>query len=113
MIRRPPRSTLFPYTTLFRSLSRREPRREVRPRARLRPAVRQLRPAERLREEVVATVEARPEGRDVDEIDADPHGALMPGVRNHETQSHGERSRASAVGARTASALRRDRKSVV
>src|SRR5439155_16695453 len=29
------------------------------------------------------------------------------GVRNHETQSHGERSRASAVGARTASALRR------
>src|SRR5256885_4081264 len=24
MIRRPPRSTLFPYTTLFRSLSRRE-----------------------------------------------------------------------------------------
>src|SRR5690348_18384491 len=25
MIRRPPRSTLFPYTTLFRSLTRREP----------------------------------------------------------------------------------------
>src|SRR2546430_5243681 len=25
MIRRPPRSTLFPYTTLFRSVSRREP----------------------------------------------------------------------------------------
>src|SRR5258705_5940096 len=25
MIRRPPRSTLFPYTTLFRSLARREP----------------------------------------------------------------------------------------
>src|SRR2546430_7702560 len=25
MIRRPPRSTLFPYTTLFRSQSRREP----------------------------------------------------------------------------------------
>src|SRR5260370_4713959 len=25
MIRRPPRSTLFPYTTLFRSLSRRSP----------------------------------------------------------------------------------------
>src|SRR5689334_23950083 len=32
MIRRPPRSTLFPYTTLFRSASRREPLR--RPRAR-------------------------------------------------------------------------------
>src|SRR2546426_6674910 len=63
--------------SLQRRLSRREPRREVRPRARLRPAVRQLRPAERLREEVVATVEARPEGRDVDEIDADPHGALV------------------------------------
>src|SRR2546430_5953749 len=27
MIRRPPRSTLFPYTTLFRSLRRRRPRR--------------------------------------------------------------------------------------
>src|SRR5437667_1673125 len=26
MIRRPPRSTLFPYTTLFRSASRRSPR---------------------------------------------------------------------------------------
>src|SRR5205085_8606765 len=26
MIRRPPRSTLFPYTTLFRSASRRHPR---------------------------------------------------------------------------------------
>src|SRR5687768_18096776 len=25
MIRRPPRSTLFPYTTLFRSLARRDP----------------------------------------------------------------------------------------
>src|SRR3712207_8377498 len=33
MIRRPPRSTLFPYTTLFRS---------VRPEERLPPAIRQL-----------------------------------------------------------------------
>src|SRR5437879_8127156 len=33
MIRRPPRSTLFPYTTLFRSLGRRRERRRVRPRA--------------------------------------------------------------------------------
>src|SRR5260370_31084859 len=33
MIRRPPRSTLFPYTTLFRSLHRRDrPRRRARPR---------------------------------------------------------------------------------
>src|SRR3712207_6886797 len=31
MIRRPPRSTLFPYTTLFRSLSPRQPGRHVRP----------------------------------------------------------------------------------
>src|SRR2546426_8847730 len=29
MIRRPPRSTLFPYTTLFRSLSRSERRRDL------------------------------------------------------------------------------------
>src|SRR3989441_11178141 len=31
MIRRPPRSTLFPYTTLFRSLLRPRPRREAGP----------------------------------------------------------------------------------
>src|SRR3712207_7314786 len=31
MIRRPPRSTLFPYTTLFRSVPVREPPRGVRP----------------------------------------------------------------------------------
>src|SRR2546422_4228286 len=31
MIRRPPRSTLFPYTTLFRSTSRRGPRRRGEP----------------------------------------------------------------------------------
>src|SRR3712207_8791125 len=31
MIRRPPRSTLFPYTTLFRSASRSSPRREIDP----------------------------------------------------------------------------------
>src|SRR5258705_2958772 len=35
MIRRPPRSTLFPYTTLFRSLGRHDPRVAAwRPRAR-------------------------------------------------------------------------------
>src|SRR3712207_8991067 len=34
MIRRPPRSTLFPYTTLFRSGRRRTPARRRRPRAR-------------------------------------------------------------------------------
>src|SRR2546422_5070232 len=33
MIRRPPRSTLFPYTTLFRSASRRSPTRAARRRA--------------------------------------------------------------------------------
>src|SRR3712207_8170303 len=32
MIRRPPRSALLPYTTLFRSLLRRQPRRSRRPR---------------------------------------------------------------------------------
>src|SRR2546430_3084950 len=34
MIRRPPRSTLFPYTTLFRSLQRDRPRRGLRRRVR-------------------------------------------------------------------------------
>src|SRR5260370_32396828 len=38
MIRRPPRSTLFPYTTLFRSRRRRDPAREG-ARDRLRPRV--------------------------------------------------------------------------
>src|SRR2546427_7735671 len=38
MIRRPPRSTLFPYTTLFRSLQNRaEPRRSIRALQRLNP----------------------------------------------------------------------------
>src|SRR5438034_2984588 len=37
MIRRPPRSTLFPYTTLFRSRAPRRPHARRRPRAR-RPA---------------------------------------------------------------------------
>src|SRR2546426_6885668 len=31
MIRRPPRSTLFPYTTLFRSVAHREPQRDAWP----------------------------------------------------------------------------------
>src|SRR2546430_12156342 len=45
MIRRPPRSTLFPYTTLFRSLLRRlseRPELSAVPRARLTALVRQL-----------------------------------------------------------------------
>src|SRR3989441_5893974 len=62
---------------LERRLPGREPRGQVHPRAMLAPAVRQLSLAERVGEEVVATVEARPEGRDVDEIDADPHRALV------------------------------------
>src|SRR2546429_6124450 len=37
MIRRPPRSTLFPYTTLFRSRPRRAPRRAVEVREQRRP----------------------------------------------------------------------------
>src|SRR5256885_6488931 len=52
MIRRPPRSTLFPYTTLFRSppraaADRRARRREPVPRALLAGGVRLLRPARR------------------------------------------------------------------
>src|SRR5438093_10752803 len=62
---------------LERRLPGREARRQVRPRAMLALAVRQLSLAERVSEEVVATVESRPEGRDVDEIDADPHGSLQ------------------------------------
>src|SRR6266571_5416134 len=39
MIRRPPRSTLFPYTTLFRSRRRDEPQRAPDPGAALPPAL--------------------------------------------------------------------------
>src|SRR3989441_8004125 len=39
MIRRPPRSTLFPYTTLFRSVHRPQLGRRLRPRGRLRVGV--------------------------------------------------------------------------
>src|SRR5208282_2204425 len=47
MIRRPPRSTLFPYTTLFRSTSR--PRHPASIRARPAPASRRYGPSRRLR----------------------------------------------------------------
>src|SRR2546425_8241147 len=58
MIRRPPRSTLFPYTTLFRSRSRARPPRQghrragrgLRPRAGDRPCVAGARPADRSEE---------------------------------------------------------------
>src|SRR3712207_6875243 len=40
MIRRPPRSTLFPYTTLFRSKRKRKPRRRPKRRAELRTGFR-------------------------------------------------------------------------
>src|SRR2546422_7217883 len=42
MIRRPPRSTLFPYTTLFRSPRRRRDRRGAGPRARPEPRADEL-----------------------------------------------------------------------
>src|SRR2546421_6044729 len=50
MIRRPPRSTLFPYTTLFRSRERRAHRgRKEIPRGRLRPGVARGRPRDGVR----------------------------------------------------------------
>src|SRR5256885_10726641 len=45
MIRRPPRSTLFPYTTLFRSLLR-DPQRQVK--GRVRPGALEHRAADRI-----------------------------------------------------------------
>src|SRR5687768_17753241 len=51
MIRRPPRSTLFPYTTLFRSGTPRHPRHE------------EPRPRERLGQEAVAAEGHRPRAR--------------------------------------------------
>src|SRR5438552_14815608 len=45
MIRRPPRSTLFPYTTLFRSCARREGRELVSPEQGRRDGCRETRPS--------------------------------------------------------------------
>src|SRR3712207_7556315 len=52
MIRRPPRSTLFPYTTLFRSLRRREERPPQQPAQRV-PGDEALRAADARRRRVV------------------------------------------------------------
>src|SRR2546426_556315 len=93
MIRRPPRSTLFPYTTLFRSL-RREGRRARREGARgLEPA-----PEGRRRDHVDRRTEARqPVARDADPavvrdgrngIDRDPAQAEA-----HEPDLEGSRAR--------------------
>src|SRR3712207_7687323 len=66
MIRRPPRSTLFPYTTLFRSSARgirsRTPRRPCRRRARRRPGglpTRARRPGRRRSEEHTSELQSR------------------------------------------------------
>src|SRR3712207_7202874 len=64
MIRRPPRSTLFPYTTLFRSRSRRieqpqaraEPAQAIHAAARIRP---RLLPAELRSEEHTSELQSR------------------------------------------------------
>src|SRR2546426_3450172 len=62
MIRRPPRSTLFPYTTLFRSLLGREARGKVRHRIAPGAAVRDLRLGEdTLQEPVPPAVDHRSE----------------------------------------------------
>src|SRR3989442_11981890 len=55
MIRRPPRSTLFPYTTLFRSIPIAEPRRGPRP-TRILPL--------RLRRQPVEAIGGNPSRRD-------------------------------------------------
>src|SRR2546430_4569559 len=81
MIRRPPRSTLFPYTTLFRSLARRERlaeraagarrvRRDVRARRERPEAVLEARAQERQHAAGLA-VEAAPE----------PDQLVVPGAR--------------------------------
>src|SRR3989442_7403326 len=58
MIRRPPRSTLFPYTTLFRSLA--EHRGEIRPRRRGRPHARESLDRGGRSEEHTSELQSRP-----------------------------------------------------
>src|SRR3712207_6908196 len=81
MIRRPPRSTLFPYTTLFRS---RDARR--RQRARQDRLHRQGALAERLRDDRGRRAAAvQPAVQQLD--DAGPHGGAAPGPRSEEHTS--------------------------
>src|SRR3712207_5633210 len=86
MIRRPPRSTLFPYTTLFRSPALQRPRRPRTARVGLRFRrsslraqaldARRLRPATRRLPEL--RDRARPGGTAV--LRAEPWGGALPGV---------------------------------
>src|SRR5207249_7454092 len=78
---------------LERRLPRREPRRQVDPRAILTTAVRELGLAECLPKKVVASVESRPERRDVDEIDAHLHGSLEPERRQSRDAEEGRADR--------------------
>src|SRR5215208_3370613 len=72
MIRRPPRSTLFPYTTLFRSRSGRQRDPPARANARLLPApARPPRPPDRRRRR-------RPQARGPVLVPAVPRGAIRP-----------------------------------
>src|SRR5438093_4386960 len=74
MIRRPPRSTLFPYTTLFRSLGARAPEdcrcspEGCAPRARLRSAPPPSRPEQRRAARLPHAAAAREIGRATSEL---------------------------------------------
>src|SRR2546426_8526579 len=68
MIRRPPRSTLFPYTTLFRSLG-------------CRPQDDRVRTREVLRAERLADCSALPEAKDVPDIGDRNRDGQVPGSR--------------------------------
>src|SRR3712207_7480645 len=79
MIRRPPRSTLFPYTTLFRSGA---DRRALRRRSAT-PAGRQAAPAQRL-EDIVSSALEQVFWRAVDDLNA---GRVEPVERSEEHTS--------------------------
>src|SRR5256884_3708456 len=87
MIRRPPRSTLFPYTTLFRSLSG--------PASRNRADIINSRARKRACQEVGGT--GKPPGRACDSTM--PRAGLLPGLiaRNHNSRSRTARTRTAAT----------------
>src|SRR5438034_7142349 len=80
MIRRPPRSTLFPYTTLFRSQSHRRAGLDLRerPTRRRRPSL----PADQARRGAPQQTRDRRE--------ADPHGGGRSEEHTSELQSHSD-----------------------
>src|SRR2546427_230642 len=98
MIRRPPRSTLFPYTTLFRSRDERGRRRQDRDRyarSARRPWPRFARPRPLAAEQLAVGHEREHEARDIGESEDERHtfGEVQRGLGRRSRAGHREQRR--------------------